>query len=91
MSPDADAALVRLADRFGKSFSEIVCLALLGLEGNHRLLRHALAQPLNALRLTTNLLAAQHPGDVDLHAQIAESFRRIEAVLAPPVVTPPKT
>ena len=66
--------------------SEVACLALLGLEGNHRLLRHALAQPVTALRLATGLLAAQHPDDVDAHAQIAECFRRIEAVLAPPVV-----
>ena len=91
LPPDAEAALERLHERFGKSYSELVALGLLSLEANHRLLRHALAQPLNALRLTTGLLAAQHPDDVDLHAQIAAAFRQIEALLAPPVVKPAKT
>ncbi len=92
LAPDADDVLVELHEQTGKPMSEVVCLALLGLKGNNRLLRHSLATPLNALRLKVNLLAALHqsPGDELIHREIREEFQRIEGILSPPQIPAPQ-
>lgn len=90
LDPEADALLVQLGNDTGKGFSEIVCLGLRSLLGDRRMLRHALAQPLNSIRLNNNLLATLHPDDEPIHQTICEGFTRIEAVLAPPKIVPPR-
>lgn len=80
---EADALLEQLAADTGKPLSQVVCLGLRSLIGDRRMLRHALAQPLNALRMTTHMLATQ-PGDAELHAQVAGQFTRIGTLLSPP-------
>jgi hypothetical protein len=89
LDPKANDLLEQLARDTGKGFSEIICLGLLSLEGDRKMLRHALGQPLNALRLNCNLLASMHPGDEPLHQTIREQFQRVEQALAPPVVKTP--
>jgi hypothetical protein len=86
LSPEADRLLEELKGETGKGYSEIVCLGLLALRGNNRLLRHTLAQPLNRLRVNANLLAALHQGseDVEIHREIRQAFEQVERVLCPP-------
>lgn len=77
----------RRAGVLRRSYSATVCLALIGVEGNCRLLRHALAQPLNALRLNIELLTGQladRPDATEPLAACREQLRRDEALRAPP-------
>ena len=85
LDPDTDALLERLATESGKGYSELVCLGLLSLVGDRRMLRHVLAQPLNGIRLNANLLATMRGADAEPVMQVInENFKRIEALLEPP-------
>lgn len=90
LSPEADETLEALRDETGKSYSEIVCLGLASLRGNQRMIRHVLAQPLGALRLNLNLLAAMcgEKTSVEIVAACNDQFRRIDQLLDPPSAAP---
>jgi hypothetical protein len=89
LDPESDAVLEALHEESGKPYSEVVRLGLMSLRGNRRLIRHALSQPMNALRLKLNILAAicgkDDPGTLEIVEEMHEQFRRIDSILAPPL------
>jgi phosphoglycerate-specific signal transduction histidine kinase len=80
------ARLTRLEDRFGKPASEIIRLALMAVEGNMRILRHAIAQPVCAIKLYAHL--ARHgvtpgPEAEETARDLEHVARELERLLAP--------
>ena len=92
LDPEADALLEALHQESGKDYSEVVRLGLASLRGDKRLIRHALSQPLSGLRIKLNLLTAvcarEDPGTLELIEGMHAEFRRVETILAPPVIPP---
>ncbi len=92
LDQEADALLEALHRESGKPYSEVVCLGLQSLHGNHLLFRQALSQPLNSLRIKLNLLTAvcarDDPGTLELIGGMHAEFRRVETILAPPAIPP---
>lgn len=77
--------LSRLEDRFGKTASEIFRLGLMAIEGNMRILRHAQAQPVHALKIIAQVLKvkARDEEDRELCEGITRSAAELEALLSP--------
>jgi hypothetical protein len=77
--------LSRLEDRFGKPASEIFRLGLMAIEGNMRILRHAQAQPVNALKMLAHLvkLRARDEEELEIYQGLASVVKELEEMLAP--------
>lgn len=77
--------LSRLEERFGKPASEIFRLGLLAIEGNMRILRHAQAQPVNALKMLAHLvkLRARDEEDREIYDGMVSVVKELEGMLAP--------
>lgn len=77
--------LSRLEERFGKPASEIFRLGLMAIEGNMRILRHAQAQPVGALKLFAHLVKvkARDEDDREIYDGILSAVRELEQLMAP--------